>query len=120
MTLGERLRAARNDKGFTQQYMADQLGIAKSTYNGWESNFRKPNVLMVQKLALILEVSGNYLVGSEEAEIQQKPTDILYISRPTGNPTTDELRKHLHDIIDQMDDEDLKLFSDITIRMRRE
>ena len=45
-------------------------------------------------------------------------TDILYISRPSGNPTTDELRKHLHDLIDQLDDEFLRLLSDVTIRFK--
>ncbi len=118
MTLGERLKSARKEKKYTQQYMADQLEVAKSTYCGWESNFRKPNVLMIQRIANILDVSGNYLIGSENASSDAQP-DILYISRPTGVETTDELRKRLHDLIDQLGDEDLKLLSDITVRFNR-
>lgn len=109
-TLGERLKRARKEKGLTQQQVANYLGIAKSTYCGYESNFRKPDVLTIQRVSSILEVSGNYLIGSDEAE-DTSFSDVLYISRPTGDETTDELRRQLHDFIDQLSDEDLRAMS---------
>lgn len=109
MTLGERLRKARKDKKLTQQTVADSLGVAKSTYCGYESGFRKPDVLTVQKLAAILDVSGSYIIGSEENA--SEAVEILYVSHPTGNESTDELRKMLHDYIDSLSDDELRAMS---------
>ena len=93
MTLGERLKKARKDKKLTQQVVADSLGVAKSTYCGYESDFRKPDVLTVQKLAAILDVSGSYIIGSEESSTET--VEFLYVSHPTGDESIDELRKQL-------------------------
>ena len=119
MTIGQRLKKARNDRKYTQQYMADNLGIAKSTYCGYESDFRKPDVLTVQRIASLLGVSGSYIIGSDDAVVQPNPPDVLYVSVTSGNPSTDELRKYLHDIIDQLPDDDLRLLKDMTLRIQR-
>lgn len=106
MTLGERLKKARKDKKLTQQSVADALGVAKSTYCGYESGFRKPDVLTVQRLAAILDVTGSYIIGSEVKE--SDPAEFLYISRPSGDESIDELRKQLHDYIDSLTDEEIR------------
>ena len=116
MTLGMRLKKARKDKKYTQQFMADSLGIAKSTYCGWESDFRKPDVLMVQKAAMLLEVSGSYLIGATVDE--PKHEDTIYISRPSGDPTIDELRKRLHQFIDELDEDSLRNFTGLFIKTK--
>ena len=118
MTLGERIKKARKDKKFTQQFVADAVGVAKSTYCGYESNFREPNVLMIQKLANVLGVTGDYLIGSVEKE-KKSFSDAIYISRPTGNEDTDELRRQLHEFIDQLSDDDLRAMS-VKIKFNRE
>lgn len=117
MTLGERLKKARKEKKLTQQYMADCLGIAKSTYCGYESDFRKPDVLTVQRMAPILGVSGSYIIG--DVEITSGASEILYISRPTGDESSDELRKQLHDYIDSLDDDELQAMS-VMFKLRRD
>lgn len=116
MSLHERIRDARLRKGLPQKAVAEQLGVAKSTYCGYETGQREPNVLQIKQIAQILDVTGDYLIGVESPP----PADILYISRPSGDLTTDELRKELHDLIDQLPDEDLVLFKDLTLRMKRE
>ena len=116
MKIGERLKTARKDKRLTQQQVADALGVAKSTYSGYESGFRKPDVLTVQKLAAILEVSGGYLIGAEA------PTDdaveFLYVSHPSGDESVDDLRKQLHDYIDSLDEDELRAMS-VMFRIQR-
>ena len=47
------------------------------------------------------------------------PTDVLHISYGSGDRDTDEIRQQLHDLIDEMADEDLRLLQDITLRMKR-
>lgn len=40
MTFGDKLREARKNKGYTQEQIAHLLGIAKSTYTGYEKGVR--------------------------------------------------------------------------------
>lgn len=61
----ENLREARLKKRFTQQQVADMLGIAKSTYCQYETGVSEPNVLRLKELARILETTGDALLGIE-------------------------------------------------------
>lgn len=47
-------------------------------------------------------------------------SEILYLSRPTGDVKADEIRKYLHETIDQLSDSDLEFFKDITVRLKRD
>lgn len=100
MTLGERLKKARKDMKLTQESVAAAIGIAKTTYNGYERDFRKPDVLTVQKLAAILNVTGSYIIGSEEDEAAAE-------SNQPSQPTDDQ-RQQLHKYIDTLTDEEVR------------
>ena len=68
MSFSENLRAARERRGLTQQQVADLMGIDKSTYCGYETEKRQPDV---QKLSKILGVSGDELL---ETGYEIRPT----------------------------------------------
>lgn len=59
----ENLRIARERRGFTQKEMAERLGVAKSTYSLYESGNREPGVPTIKKIADILCVSADELLG---------------------------------------------------------
>lgn len=63
MKIGDRLAQLRKEKGYSMQEMANKLGIAKSTYAGYESNYREPSLDMVKKMSRIFDVSVDYLLG---------------------------------------------------------
>ena len=67
----ENLRAARERKNMTQKNVADNIGVAKSTYSLYESGNREPNVQTIKKLADLLNVSADDLLG-----LNQEPTTI--------------------------------------------
>ena len=67
----ENLRAARERKNMTQKDVADNIGVAKSTYSLYESGNREPNVQTIKKLADLLNVSADNLLG-----LNQEPTTI--------------------------------------------
>ena len=67
----ENLRAARERKNMTQKDVADNIGVAKSTYSLYESGNREPNVQTIKKLADLLNVSAADLLG-----LNQAPTTI--------------------------------------------
>lgn len=115
MSIGERIKEARLKNGLTQEQLAALIGVAKSTLTGYEKGNREPDALKINALSKALGVSGDYLLDTGF----NSGRDILYISRPSGVETTDELRKRMHDLIDQLDEEDLRLLSDVTIRFRR-
>jgi transcriptional regulator with XRE-family HTH domain len=65
--MNERLKMLRLEKGYTMQTMSDFLGVAKSTYAGYEANkiaqnHRYPKMELLIKMAEMLETSTDYLL----------------------------------------------------------
>ena len=60
---GQRLKAARQAKGFSQSEMAKKIGTAKSTYINYEHGNREPGILLLSKIARILNNSTDKLLG---------------------------------------------------------
>ena len=65
MDFGERLRAARRSAGLTQQQVAKSIGITNSTYCGYETGKRQPDVAKIKSLCRIIHVSADDLLGTE-------------------------------------------------------
>lgn len=59
----KRLSQLRKHKKWSLQYTADRLGIAKSTYAGYESGYREPSLEQIKKLADLMETSVDYLLA---------------------------------------------------------
>ncbi|WP_281280490.1 helix-turn-helix domain-containing protein [Paenibacillus koleovorans] len=68
MTFQERLRRARKRKKMTLEQVAEQIGVAKSTYANYELNYREPSVATIQLLSVVLETSTDYLLGVSNRE----------------------------------------------------
>lgn len=66
----EKLKAARKACGYTQQQIADLMKIDKSTYCGYETGKRQPDVQKIKQLSEILGVSGDTLL---ETGYENKP-----------------------------------------------
>lgn len=62
MGFSEQLKKARLAVGYTQQQIADIMGITKSTYCGYETGKRQPDVTKIKQLAKILNTSGDTLL----------------------------------------------------------
>lgn len=113
--IGQVLRAAREAKGFTQKQVAELLGRKQQIVGHWETGYSQPDANTLFELCDLYELSIDEAFGCKKSQ----PEDILYISRPTGSESTDDLRKQLHDLIDQMDDEDLRDLCTVAIRFKR-
>jgi transcriptional regulator with XRE-family HTH domain len=61
--LGERLRLAREKKGWSQVYVASLLNITSQSLSNYERGERDPDTPLLNKLADIYEVSTDYLFG---------------------------------------------------------
>jgi len=63
MKIGYRLTELRENKGWTQDQMADALGIKRARYNSWENNIAKPDIDFVDKLAELHKVTADFILG---------------------------------------------------------
>lgn len=77
MSFSDRLRSAREAKGYTQQQVADHMQIDKSTYCGYETGKRQPDVQKIKQLSKYLGVSGDELLETGYAVSPTHEPDIL-------------------------------------------
>lgn len=61
----DRLKEARLAKNYTQEQLAEIIGVAKTTYTGYEKGNREPNMLTISKLLKALAIDANYLWQDE-------------------------------------------------------
>lgn len=52
----------RQKAGLTQSQLAEKLGVAQSAIANWEARDRKPNIVMLKKLAKILNCTTDELL----------------------------------------------------------
>lgn len=60
--LGKRLANLRSKHKLTMQQVAKQIGIAPSTYSGYETGYREPDAETLAKLALLFDTTVDYLI----------------------------------------------------------
>lgn len=65
----ENLKKARLKAGRSQKEVAENIGVAKSTYSLYESGNREPNVDTIKKISDYLNVSADILLGLEDQPI---------------------------------------------------
>lgn len=65
MTLGSRLKKARERKRYTQMQVASILGISNGTLSGYERNYRDPDTDTLIKLSELYDVELNWLLGKD-------------------------------------------------------
>lgn len=59
----ERFKQLREEKGYSQQMLADKLRISRSTVGMYESGLREPNFELLEEIADFFNVDMDYLVG---------------------------------------------------------
>ena len=64
MTLGENIKARRTQLKFSQEYVADQLGLSRQAVAKWESGKSEPTAANLSELAILLETSVSQLVNA--------------------------------------------------------
>ncbi len=100
--LGFTIRKYRELKGFTQQQMADFLGMAVSNYNKIENNKLELTVVRMMEIVKILKININVLLEVEnEQSVQLIVNDNNGVV--TGNYNTNYFTEKLNEIIHSKD-----------------
>ena len=78
MSLGEKLKFAREKNNMTQQQVADLMSIDKSTYCGYETGKRQPDAMKIKQLSKILNISGDELLETGYEKSTSPDLDIQF------------------------------------------
>ena len=80
---GEKLKKVREERGLTQQTLAEKLYVTRQAVSRWECGARYPDLLTAKKIATILDVSLDELVSGEKLteNIEREPV----LARPVEN-----------------------------------
>lgn len=78
MAFNDRLKEARLAKNYTQEYLAELIGVAKSTYTGYEKGNREPNMRTISKIMNVLNIDANFLWQDEMESLGGNPVKLKY------------------------------------------
>ena len=73
--LQENIKNFRKERGLTQEELAIRLNVVRQTVSKWEKGLSVPDADMLQRLAEVLEVTVNQLLG-EEREPERNRNEI--------------------------------------------
>ena len=66
LAFGKRIRAARERAGFTQEDVAEAVGVSRTAVTRWEQGVIEPKLRNLMAIAKKLGVSSDYLLGLDE------------------------------------------------------
>ena len=64
---GETLKNLRINNGISQQQLADKLFVSRSSVANWESGRRKPDLVIILRLAKIFNIDSSSLIDTMDA-----------------------------------------------------
>lgn len=91
--LSEQLKIIRKANKFTQQGLADAIGIERSTYASYETGRNKPDVILLSKIAKVFGVSSDYILEIDTtAPFNVEDIPVQY-KKKSGNQLVSTLSK---------------------------
>ena len=111
--LSERLKLLRLEAKFTQKEIADKLKIGQGTYARYEKGDRKPTGEILNALAMLFNVSTDYLLGNTDIKNQKQFDEDLEKSLDTfksfdGKPMYEEDREKIREFLRKRMEDRLK------------
>lgn len=69
---GTRLAECRRNKNFTQEELANRLGVTPQALSKWEKGLSSPDISMVCSICGVLDISADYLLGTGNGKITEE------------------------------------------------
>ena len=105
LSLGERLRNARESRKWTQDQLADRINVTRSTISNWERDISEPCFHELQQLSALF--SCNFLADCDENAVNQEEISRNICLNPCKQP-----------VIEVISGENACNFSEITVDCR--
>ena len=77
--LGDKIYKARKAKGFSQEYLAELVGVSRQTISQWENDKFQPNNDNIDMLCQVLDLSREEFIGT--ADVANNDSDRLNNTR---------------------------------------
>lgn len=90
MEFSERIKALRKQAKLTQVDVAEKLGISQPAYASWERGVKRPTQENLVKIAQILNVSIDYLVGNSDEKKENELDNVELLFRLNSKGLTEE------------------------------
>ena len=84
--LGEQIRRLREEKGLSQEVLAEKLDVSRQTVSNWENDRATPDAYKLKQLCEILGISANgilemeerdFIAGEEKSELSKEDSDFV-------------------------------------------
>ncbi len=76
-TIGQIIKKLRNGRGFTQQELAERLGVTYQAISKWENDSGMPDISQIVPLATIFDVSTDFLFGIDRTSETEEAIEIV-------------------------------------------
>ena len=78
MVIGEKITELRKKYNYTQENLAERIGVTRQTLSNWESNITSPDLNQASLLCKELKISINDLLDNElELDVKDNSNNIL-------------------------------------------
>ena len=100
MTIGDKIRTLRKEKGFNQTELGERLGVKTNAVSKWECG-RVEDIPMskVKMMASLFGVPVSYLIDDDKEEEKEQPTRAGELSKE---------KQAMYDFIDTLSDEQVR------------
>ena len=90
MKIGENIKTLRKARGFTQEQLADMLGLSFQAVSKWETNANTPDISLLPAIAKVLGTSIDQLFSESNPELWEgaeliKDDDVIRIVQLHGH-----------------------------------
>lgn len=91
--LSEQLKIIRKANKFTQQGLADAIGIERSTYASYETGRNKPDAVLLSKIAKVFDVSSDFILEIDTTVPLNVEDISVQYKKKSGNKLVSTLSK---------------------------
>ena len=74
--LGEKIKNLRERNGYSQERLAEQLGVSRQAVSKWETGLSRPDMGNLIALAKLFHISFDELIGNGEADRTSEPASM--------------------------------------------
>ncbi|MBQ7848081.1 MAG: helix-turn-helix transcriptional regulator [Clostridia bacterium] len=72
MTFGEKIQQLRKEQGFSQELLAEKMGVTRQTISKWELDQSTPELEYIATLSDLFKVTTDYLIKNGQPRTPQK------------------------------------------------
>ena len=69
MSLGDKIAELRRQRGWSQENLAERLGVTRQSVSKWESGASVPDLDKIIGLSELFGVTTDYLLGREDLQV---------------------------------------------------